>query len=156
VGERRRRRLVSLKADLAIANAAFHATGKRVRELPITIDKLLDRELPSIAVKHSQGQSPLSLVDRLKRGALKRQRAVQEVIVRARQELRRVDDPKGQPAVLAELGPEQVGKSCRIESSRTRLENDQPLILQGRTVERKDSRNVGDFLVNVAGRFRFG
>jgi len=26
----------------AIANAVFHATGKRVRELPITIDKLLD------------------------------------------------------------------------------------------------------------------
>jgi xanthine dehydrogenase YagR molybdenum-binding subunit len=25
----------------AIANAAFHATGKRVRDLPITIDKLL-------------------------------------------------------------------------------------------------------------------
>ncbi len=26
----------------AIANAVFHATGKRVRELPITPDKLLD------------------------------------------------------------------------------------------------------------------
>ena len=25
----------------AIANAVFHATGKRVRELPITLDKLL-------------------------------------------------------------------------------------------------------------------
>ncbi|MES1155057.1 MAG: xanthine dehydrogenase family protein molybdopterin-binding subunit, partial [Pseudorhodoplanes sp.] len=26
----------------AIANAVYHATGKRVRELPITLDKLLD------------------------------------------------------------------------------------------------------------------
>jgi len=25
----------------AIANAVFHATGKRVRDLPITLDKLL-------------------------------------------------------------------------------------------------------------------
>jgi xanthine dehydrogenase YagR molybdenum-binding subunit len=25
----------------AIANAVYHATGKRVRELPITLDKLL-------------------------------------------------------------------------------------------------------------------
>jgi len=25
----------------AIANAVFHATGKRVRQLPITLDKLL-------------------------------------------------------------------------------------------------------------------
>jgi xanthine dehydrogenase YagR molybdenum-binding subunit len=25
----------------AIANAVYHATGKRVRELPLTIDKLL-------------------------------------------------------------------------------------------------------------------
>ncbi len=25
----------------AIANAVFHATGKRVRDLPITIDKLM-------------------------------------------------------------------------------------------------------------------
>jgi xanthine dehydrogenase YagR molybdenum-binding subunit len=27
----------------AIANAAYHATGKRVRDLPITLDKLLAR-----------------------------------------------------------------------------------------------------------------
>ena len=26
----------------AIANAVYHATGKRVRDLPITLDKLLD------------------------------------------------------------------------------------------------------------------
>ena len=26
---------------VAIANAVFHATGKRVRELPITLDKVL-------------------------------------------------------------------------------------------------------------------
>jgi xanthine dehydrogenase YagR molybdenum-binding subunit len=28
-------------AAAAIANAVFHATGKRVRDLPITLDKLL-------------------------------------------------------------------------------------------------------------------
>jgi xanthine dehydrogenase YagR molybdenum-binding subunit len=32
----------------AIANAVYHATGKRVRELPITLDKLLDGAGPSI------------------------------------------------------------------------------------------------------------
>jgi xanthine dehydrogenase YagR molybdenum-binding subunit len=28
-------------AAAAIANAAFHATGKRIRDLPITLDKLI-------------------------------------------------------------------------------------------------------------------
>jgi xanthine dehydrogenase YagR molybdenum-binding subunit len=28
--------------NAAIANAVYHATGKRIRDLPITMDKLLD------------------------------------------------------------------------------------------------------------------
>jgi hypothetical protein len=32
----------------AIANAVFHATGRRIRELPITLDKLLG-ELHAVA-----------------------------------------------------------------------------------------------------------
>ena len=28
-------------AAAAVANAVYHATGKRIRELPITLDKLL-------------------------------------------------------------------------------------------------------------------
>ncbi|MGZ9116976.1 MAG: hypothetical protein ACXW3V_08545, partial [Methylocystis sp.] len=31
----------------AIANAVFHATGVRVRDLPITIDKLLELRQPT-------------------------------------------------------------------------------------------------------------
>jgi CO/xanthine dehydrogenase Mo-binding subunit len=43
----------------AIANAVFHATGKRVRELPITPDKLLwcGQENPNQAESRPQLQS---------------------------------------------------------------------------------------------------
>jgi xanthine dehydrogenase YagR molybdenum-binding subunit len=27
----------------AIANAVYHATGKRIRDLPITVEKIMDR-----------------------------------------------------------------------------------------------------------------
>jgi len=37
----RRREIGITGAPAAIANAVFHATGKRVRDLPITLDKLL-------------------------------------------------------------------------------------------------------------------
>jgi xanthine dehydrogenase YagR molybdenum-binding subunit len=33
--------LTSVSVAPAIANAVYHATGKRVRDLPITIEKLL-------------------------------------------------------------------------------------------------------------------
>lgn len=32
--------IVTARTDAAIADAIFHATGKRVRDLPITIDRL--------------------------------------------------------------------------------------------------------------------
>ena len=33
--------LANVGTAAAIANAVFHATGRRIRELPITIDKLI-------------------------------------------------------------------------------------------------------------------
>jgi xanthine dehydrogenase YagR molybdenum-binding subunit len=33
--------LTAVSVAPAIANAVYHATGKRIRELPITLDKLL-------------------------------------------------------------------------------------------------------------------
>ena len=33
--------LLAIPTAAAIANAVYHATGKRVRDLPITLDKLL-------------------------------------------------------------------------------------------------------------------
>jgi xanthine dehydrogenase YagR molybdenum-binding subunit len=33
--------LVNVGTAAAVANAVFHATGRRIRELPITIDKLI-------------------------------------------------------------------------------------------------------------------
>ena len=33
--------LVSSGVNAAIANAVYHATGRRIRDLPITIDKLI-------------------------------------------------------------------------------------------------------------------
>jgi xanthine dehydrogenase YagR molybdenum-binding subunit len=38
---KRRRRVGITGAAAAIGNAVYHATGRRVRELPITLDKLL-------------------------------------------------------------------------------------------------------------------
>jgi CO/xanthine dehydrogenase Mo-binding subunit len=37
-----RNQRAAARTAAAIANAIYHATGKRVRELPITIDKLLE------------------------------------------------------------------------------------------------------------------
>ncbi|MGV8918753.1 MAG: xanthine dehydrogenase family protein molybdopterin-binding subunit [Pseudomonas sp.] len=34
----------------AIANAVYHATGKRIRDLPITLDKLMDKQSPARVV----------------------------------------------------------------------------------------------------------
>ena len=39
----------------AIANAVYHATGKRVRDLPITIEKLLWRGPPVVVAGRLAG-----------------------------------------------------------------------------------------------------
>jgi xanthine dehydrogenase YagR molybdenum-binding subunit len=34
-------KLTAVSVALAIANAVYHATGKRIRDLPITVEKML-------------------------------------------------------------------------------------------------------------------
>jgi hypothetical protein len=58
----------ALGTAAAIANAIYHATGKRVRDLPITIDKLLRDQINVVPRRPSAADGATTLT-RLKSGS---------------------------------------------------------------------------------------